>query len=68
MIPDISTAKDPDLPASLIALRRAGELARTIAIQTNTAIVVWEDGKIVKIPAEVLKAERDGSHPAAPDT
>ena len=58
---ELSKARNPDLRASLAALRRAAELARQTAIQTNTAIVVVQDGKLVRIPAEqLLKAK----HPA----
>ncbi len=51
---DLSLAKNPDLRASVAALQRAAEMARQVAIQTNTAIVVMENGKLVRIPAEVL--------------
>jgi hypothetical protein len=51
---DLSQAKNPDLRASFAALQRAAEMARQVAIQTNTAIVVMENGKLVRIPAEVL--------------
>lgn len=53
--PDISKAKNPDLPASLIALRRAAAMARQVAIETNTGIVVVQDGKLVHISAEQLR-------------
>jgi len=49
--PDISQARNPDLRASLAALQRAAEMARQTAIQTNTAIVLVQDGKLVKITA-----------------
>lgn len=52
---DIANAKNPDLRASMNALRRASGLAIQTAIQTNTAIVVMEDGKIVRISGEDLK-------------
>lgn len=55
--PDISTARDPDLRSSFAALKRAAELARQIAIQTNTAIVVVTDGKLKRITADQLRAE-----------
>ncbi len=56
---DLSKARNPDLRASLAALQRAAELARQAAVQTNTAIVVVVDGKLVRIPAEQLrKAKR----------
>ena len=52
---DISQAKDPDLRASLFAMQRAAELAKQIAIQTNTSIVTVQDGQIVHIPAQELR-------------
>lgn len=55
---DIREAKDPDLRASLVAMQRAADLARTIAIQTDTGIVVVENGQIVHIPAAALRRER----------
>ena len=54
----LSEAKDKDLPASLIALRRAARLAREHAIRTDTAIVVFRDQKVVRVTAkELRKAE-----------
>jgi hypothetical protein len=41
------------------ALKRAALRARDAAIQTNTGILVMVDGKVVKITAEELRAERD---------
>jgi hypothetical protein len=52
---ELCRAKNPDLRASLAAMRRTGELARQTAIQTNTAIVTVRDGKPVRIPAEELR-------------
>ncbi|MDR2861913.1 MAG: hypothetical protein LBV07_05140 [Syntrophobacterales bacterium] len=52
---DISKAKNPDQRASLAAMQRAAQLARQIAIQTNTGIVVVRDGKPVVISAEELR-------------
>ena len=54
---DISQAKNPDLPNSLVALRRAGELARETAIRTGTDIIVRRNGHRVRIPAQTLSAE-----------
>lgn len=42
---ELSKARNPDLRASLIAMRRAAEMARKTAIQTNTGIIVVRDGK-----------------------
>ncbi|AFY60253.1 hypothetical protein [Synechococcus sp. PCC 6312] len=55
---DIANAKNPDLPASMDALRRASGLAIQTAIQTNTAIVIMENGKIVRISGEELKKKQ----------
>jgi hypothetical protein len=55
---DLSQAKNPDLRASLAAMRRAAEMARTTAIQTNTEIVIVRDGKPVRITAEDLRKEQ----------
>lgn len=53
---ELSNAKNPDLRASLTAMHRAAKLARQIALQTDTAIVVVKDGKLLRIPAEQLRA------------
>jgi hypothetical protein len=55
---ELSKAKNPDLRASLAAMRRAAEMARTTAIQTNTEIVIVRDGKPVRITAEELRKEQ----------
>ena len=55
---ELSQAKNPDLRASLAAMRRAAEMARNTAIQTNTEIVIVKDGKPVRIPAEELRKEQ----------
>jgi hypothetical protein len=39
---------DKDLAKAGAALRRAAKQARKIAIQTNTPLVVWENGRVVK--------------------
>lgn len=56
---DLSQAKNPDLRGSMAAMRRAAALARKTAIQTDTAIVVVRDGKVVRIPAAELRAGKD---------
>ena len=56
---DISKAKNPDLRNSLIAMKRAREMAIKIAIQTNTAIVLFKDGKVVRIPADKLRERKE---------
>lgn len=52
---DLSKASNPDLLASLAAMRRAARAARLRALQTDTAIVVVKDGKPVRIRAELLR-------------
>lgn len=54
---DISQAKDPDLFASIAAMKRAAAMARQVAIQTGTAIIVFENGKIIRRTAAQLRAE-----------
>lgn len=54
---ELSKARNPDLRASLAAMRRAAEMARQTAIQTNTGIVRVKDGKPVLIPADELRKE-----------
>ena len=63
---DISTARDPDMRAALAALDRAARMARRIAMQTGTDLVVFEDGRIVRIPAEALRREADDEPDPAP--
>lgn len=47
---------DEDLAKVGVALRRAARQARKIAIQTNTPLVVWENGRVVK---KKLSREKD---------
>lgn len=51
----LSQAKDKDLPASLIAMRRAGRLAREQAVRTDTAIIVIRNQTLVRVTAEELR-------------
>lgn len=52
---DISKAKNPDLRASMAAMQRAAELARKIAIQIDTGIIIVRDGKLVCVSAQELR-------------
>ena len=54
---DIATARDPLLRGSLTAMARAAALARKVAIQTDTAIIVVQEGRIVRVTAEELRRE-----------
>lgn len=52
---ELIKAKNPDLRGSLAAMQRAAELARQIAIKTNTAIIMVQDGHPVRITADELR-------------
>lgn len=54
-MPDISKATDPDLRALLSTIQRAAALARKTAIQTETDIVIVENGELVHISANQLR-------------
>ena len=62
---DISEARNPDLRASEAALRRAAQLARQTAIQTDTDLVVVRNGRTVRIPAHTLRHETNGDETSA---
>jgi len=47
----------------MVAILRAAEMARDIAIQTDTAIVVTKDGEIIRRSAAELRAERQLANP-----
>ena len=57
-IKDIRLSDDSDLAGSYAAMQRASQSAIDLAIQTNTAIVVEQDGKIVRIPGVELIKQR----------
>lgn len=40
---------DPDILGVGPALRRAARRARELAARTNTPLVIWRDGKVVKL-------------------
>ena len=60
---ELSQAKNPDLRASLEALRRAAGQARRTAIQTGTNLVVVEDGQLRRISADELSRQAESSAP-----
>ena len=51
----LSQARDKDLPASLIAIRRAARMAREQAVRTDTAIIVMRNALPVRVTAEELR-------------
>lgn len=56
-ISELDPIRDSELIASYAALQRAAMSARELAIQTNTGIAVFEDGKIKRISAKELKQQ-----------
>ena len=52
---DIANDQDPDLRASLVAMQRAARLARQTAMQTDTGIVIAQNGQIVRVSAKELR-------------
>ena len=56
---DLPKARHADMRGSLAAMRRAAELARQTAIQTDTAIVLVRDGKLVRVTAAELRGGRE---------
>jgi hypothetical protein len=56
---DISTAKDPDVRASLGALKRAALMARQTAIQTDTELVIMKNGTLQRISAKELRLQAE---------
>lgn len=61
---NISEARDPDLRASAVAIQRAALLARKVAIQTGTDLIVVQNGKLTRISPESLRM--DSSNQTAP--
>lgn len=60
---DISTAKDELLRVSMNALKRASKMARETAIQTGTDLIIVEDGKLVRISPDELRAQAYSTQP-----
>lgn len=60
---NIFLARDQLLRDSVKAMQRAAQMAREIAIQTNTAIVVNQDGKMTIISADELRKQKQVSIP-----
>ena len=53
---ELFKAKDQDLVTSMAAMKRAAAMARKVAVQTDTAIVVVQGKKIVRVTADDLRA------------
>ena len=56
---DITKAKNPAMRGALNALIRAAAEARKIAIQTDTHLVIFKDGKIQRISPEELRLQAE---------
>ena len=54
---ELGKAKNKDLAASLTAMRRAAGMAREQALRTDTAIVVMQDNKLVRVSADELRKQ-----------
>ena len=54
---ELGKAKDKDLAASLIAMRRAARMARELAVRTDTAVVVVHGNELVYITSAELRAQ-----------
>lgn len=54
----MSITDDPDMQKATAALIRAGQRARKIAQQTETAIVVVRNGKLVREAPNIVSAEQ----------
>jgi argonaute-like protein implicated in RNA metabolism and viral defense len=62
----LSSARNPLLPAALTAIRRASQRARKEARRMGTAIVILRDGRLVRLegagvrePAAEYEADRN---------
>ena len=56
---DIRSSSDPDLAGSYAAMERAARAAQDLAIQTNTGIIIFKDGKPVLTTADELIKMRE---------
>ena len=56
---DLPKAKHPEMRGSIAAMRRTAAMARKIAIQTDTEIVLVRDGKPMRISAAELRKGAD---------
>lgn len=52
---DLPLATNPHLTSSLVAMHRAAALAREVAIETGTAIIIVQGGQRVRITADEFR-------------
>jgi len=53
------STKPIDVHVALAAFHRAAEMARKTAIDTDTCLVVMENGKVVHIPPQQLRQQQE---------
>ena len=58
-------SKDPDIIASIKALRRAARQALELGLRTGTPVYVMQDGKIVDLTKQAPVGSQYSSRPAA---
>jgi hypothetical protein len=56
----VDTSRDADLRKATAALVRAGVRARQLASQTQTAVITWKDGKVVRTYPQLEPRSRVG--------
>jgi hypothetical protein len=56
---DITKAKNPTMRGALNPLIRAAAAAQKIAIQTDTHLVIFKDGKIQRLSPEELRLQAE---------
>ena len=52
---ELARAKDKDLAASLVAMRRAARMAREEAVRTDPAVIVIRNEQTVRVTADELR-------------
>lgn len=53
----IEQAKDKDMASSINAIRRAAKRAGQVAAQTGTSLIVWHNGQIERVTAQLPDAQ-----------
>lgn len=64
----ISSARDPDIRLSQLAIERAAWRAREVAAQTGTAIVVVRDGVMEMIKPRLMPLVTGAQEPSPPSS
>ena len=54
----IEQARNPDLRASMAAMRRAAARARDVAVSTHTSLIVMKDGRWMRIAPSTSSARK----------